>query len=131
MEEHPLLGRAGVSLEILPKDDAGLIEYKRSLIEAAFEFFDSLEHHGNTRAKMAEAIAYTLNQVQDVVVPYLDGMEEGDAHKFNRSMMMCLVMVRVALRNPMYDTPALTLQLRAEIEATLDGAPGIALDADG
>lgn len=90
--------------------------------------FTFMEGGGNGKQLVGDVIEVVLKHLQNKVETNLDKFDVATANWINIDIITLVVFTRVLVNNPMYDSPALTLQLRNELSRILDGAEGFKLN---
>lgn len=92
--------------------------------------FDAMEQSGNSKQTVLLVIESLLANQQLIIFEYLKLFKLKDANSMNIDLVLLTALTRVALTNPMWDSEALTLQLKTECHQILRGAGGVMLDED-
>lgn len=109
-------------LEPIPK------EVTVSLHEKCEMMLTYMDGAGNSKQLVAEVLEAILGHLQDSFLANVDKIDLETANSINIDMIMLTLLVRVMVNNPMYDSPALTLQLQNELSGIIDNAKGFKLD---
>lgn len=93
--------------------------------------FDAMEESGNTKQAVLMVIESLLANMQLAIFENIKSFKLQEANSLNIDLLLLTALTRVALTNPMWDSEALTLQLKTECHQILRGAGGVMLDDDG
>lgn len=94
------------------------------------QIFNAMEESGNTKQTAQTVMESLLASMQLVVFDHLEDFKLEEANSLNINLVLLTTLCRVALNNPLWDSQALTLQLKTECHQIVTGAGGIMLGGD-
>ena len=119
-----------ISAEAL-KQHPGFNKYMKWITEQTDELWRLMAKGGNDKRMVCDCYETTMDGIQDIVMRYLHQMTPRDQVQVNKLFVIAAALAKVALRQPMYDTPALELQLREEVKQLLTKSRGYNVGIDG
>lgn len=114
----------GMKPGTVPPDIAAHIE------QLCHGVFDAMESSGNTKQTTLTVIESLLASMQLIIFNHLKQFKLKEANSLNINLVLLTAITRVALTNPMWDSEALTLQLKTECHQIMAGAGGTELEED-
>ncbi len=127
MNEIPGFVRKGfdlpdhIKLERVPSEVIAEIE------DICGDLFEALARSGNSKAGVAMTIEALLSQVQRTIFEHLESFSAQECNHMNYNLVILTALFRVVMNNPMWDSEALTLQLKTECHNIVKGAAGVEL----
>lgn len=92
------------------------------------ELFNALSRSGNSKAGVMMTIEALLSNIQHTIFHHLKDFEVHECNNLNTNLVILTALFRVVMNNPMWDSEALTLQLKTEVHNIVKGAAGVQLD---
>ena len=97
-------------------------------LELAESLFKNVANRGNTKDEIHALIESMLKGMEASIIDTLKTLDAEAALKFSGGMMVATAAIRVAFRNPLYESDALTSQLIAEVHNILRHAGGVVME---
>ncbi len=110
-----------IKLEPVPADVIAEIE------GICGELFSALERSGNSKDGVAMTIEALLSQIQRIIFEHLEDFDAQECNLLNTNLVILTALFRVVFNNPMWESEALTLQLKTACHNIVKHASGVEL----
>ncbi len=103
-------------------------EYSEWLIGHSDEMFEAMSRFGNTKEDLQSCLSMLLGELQKIVVKNAGHLTQTENNAASASFVIVCALLHVAFKNPLYDSPELTDQLKVELRRILKGSHAIQID---
>lgn len=101
-------------------------EALQEYLDAGNAFFDILKVHGNGKADIYPLCSLVIERMQEEHLRQAETMDEADVFNWSILVLVLATTIKVCLNgNPLYDSEALTSQMRHQFEQILRGSKAI------
>lgn len=101
-------------------------EALKDYLDAGFAFFDILKDHGNGKGDVYPLCAMVLERMQEQHLKHAETMSSDDVFSWSILVLVLATTMKVCINgNPLYQTEALTDQMRHQFEQLLRSSKAI------
>lgn len=100
-------------------------ERQAALQDVARGFFGIIDGQGNSKVSLEQAISALFTDLQTIMLDYADQMSPEHSLRWSADIVLLITVIRVVMNNPMWESEALTLQMRHEFEECLGSAKAL------
>ncbi len=103
-------------------------EALQDYLDAGNAFFDILKDHGNGKRDIYPLCSLVIERMQEEHLKQAEGMDHDDVFTWSILVLVLATTMKVCLNgNPLYDSEALTSQMRHQFEQILRGSKAIGI----
>ncbi len=100
-------------------------EYSEWLISHSDEMFDAMRRYGNSKDDLQACLDMLLGELQSIVVKHSSQLTQSENNACSATFVIVCALLKVAFKNPLYNSPELTDQLKVELRRILKGSRAI------
>ena len=105
-------------------------DYSDWLLSHSDEMFEAMRNFGNKKEDLAACLEMMLGELQKVVVKNASHLTQSENNACSASFVIVCALIKVAFKNPLYDSPELTDQLKVAMRRILKNSHAIQIADD-